>query len=718
MNRNVAAGLGGFSSGSRIGGYLLHEVVGRGAMAVVFRARDERHSRDVALKILGPSVAADEGFRQRFMQESRATAAVDDPHIIPVYEAGEAAGTLFIAMRLVNGGDVGTLVTREGPLAGSQAAAIISPIAAALDAAHDKDLVHRDVKPSNMLLDVGSGRPAHVYLSDFGLARATAGSGGLTLTGLFLGTPDYASPEQIQGKRVDGRADQYALAASTFELLTGTPPFRRDEHLATIYAQVSQPPPAVSSIRTDLPPALDGVLGRALAKDPARRYASCQDFADAMRLALGLNIYDATPADAVPALRERGTGTLSPRAEGLGRVDAEQLGDGPPTVVAGGRQADDGRPPPSAERQSPHQTAPIPAGDLRPGRTRRRRRAVAAAVVAIAVVAGGIGGLTLRILSSHTRARVNGRSLTALPAMGAQDDIAFNGNGSYLASADRDGHSYIWRLKSGEPIYSGLYLYDNLPPLTLGVKAVAFSPNGQLLAAGDGNGDVYLWTWLNHGAYHNTLHDKNCAGLQGLAYNHNGTLLAVACGSGHIDLWNTARPRLTKTLLRDGNTPGITSVAVSPRGDLLAAGNQNGHVYVWDIITRRLVASPLASPASGVLTDVAFSSDGSTLATAAQNGIVYLWHVAQPGNHITALNQLVASASSRLTSVVFNEVGNLVAAGDADGSADIWSLPAGNLMTRPDPGGGGVNAVAFSPDGKLLAAGDNLGRVRTWRVGV
>src|SRR5271156_5277044 len=184
-----AAGfLGGCSSGSRIAGYRLEEQIGQGGMAVVFRAQDERLQRQVALKILAPALATDEAFRHRFIRESRSAAAADDPHIIPVFEAGDANGVLFIAMRYVPGGDVGTLIHRQGALAVARAAAIISAVASALDAAHAAGLVHRDVKPANMLVDARPGRPDHVYLADFGLSKAGSPSVRLTRTGMFLGT--------------------------------------------------------------------------------------------------------------------------------------------------------------------------------------------------------------------------------------------------------------------------------------------------------------------------------------------------------------------------------------------------------------------------------------------------------------------------------------------------------------------------------------------------
>jgi len=280
--------LAGLTAGSRVAGYRLEKLVGVGGMAAVFRARDERLGRVVALKLL----AGDEEVRKRFVREARAVAAVDHPHIIPVYEAGEAEGVLFIAMRFVAGDDLRVVVSREGALRPRRAAAFISPVASALDAAHDAGLVHRDVKPANMLVDVGPGRPEHVYLSDFGVARGVMSSSGLTRAGQFLGTPDYAAPEQISGRDVDGRADQYALACVAYTLLSGTVLFRRDVPMAVLYAHLSVPPPRLTTARPELPDAVNQVLAQALAKEPDDRYDSCGTFADALREALGLEPYD------------------------------------------------------------------------------------------------------------------------------------------------------------------------------------------------------------------------------------------------------------------------------------------------------------------------------------------------------------------------------------------------------------------------------------------
>jgi serine/threonine-protein kinase len=356
VSDEVPAAPGGFAAGSQIAGYRLEEQIGLGGMAVVFRAHDERLDRSVALKILAPGLALDDAFRQRFIRESRAAAAVDDPHIIPVFEAGEAGGVLFIAMRFVRGGDVRTLLDRDGPLPPARATEIIAQVASALDAAHAHGLVHRDVKPANMLLDAstGGGRPDHIYLSDFGLSKQSLAPSGLTSTGQFLGTLDYVAPEQIEGRPVDGRADQYALACAAFELLSGAPPFKRDEGLAVVYAQLSEPPPPLTARRAGLPAAIDQVMARAMAKSPAGRYRTCRDFAAALREVLGLSPVDSGPAKS-PAPARPPTEIALPTSWAAAAATEAQGEQPAAELPQGGRQ-------PEGERQPDE----LPQGDRQP----------------------------------------------------------------------------------------------------------------------------------------------------------------------------------------------------------------------------------------------------------------------------------------------------------------------------------------------------------------
>src|SRR4051812_48721302 len=260
--------------GSSVAGYRVESVAGRGGMGVVYLARQIALDRPVALKLIAPDLARDEAFRARFARESRIAASLDHPNVIPVYEAGEDGERLFIAMRFVEGTDLARMVAAEGALDPRLAAELVAQAASALDAAHARGLVHRDVKPGNLLVaGEGSSRP-HVYLTDFGLARRDGSSTGLTTTGQWMGTPDYAAPEQIDGYEVDARTDVYALGCVLFEALTGSPPFGDRARMAKAAAHLHEPPPTLRSRRPSVPLAFEPVVARALAKRPEDRYAS------------------------------------------------------------------------------------------------------------------------------------------------------------------------------------------------------------------------------------------------------------------------------------------------------------------------------------------------------------------------------------------------------------------------------------------------------------
>jgi YVTN family beta-propeller protein len=261
--------------GSRLAGYRIQALLGRGGMGVVYLAEQLGPRRQVALKLLLDPATASEAFRERFLRESELAAAIDHPNVLPVYDAGETDGVLWIAMRHVDGIDLAALLARDGALAPEEALGIAGQVAGALDAAHTRGLVHRDVKPANILLAMEDGAVAHAYLADFGLTKRVGGGRGLTVSGQVLGTIDYVAPEQVEGGPVDGRADQYALGCVLFECLTGVVPFRRDGELAVLWAHVHDPPPRIADHRPDLPAALDEVMGRALAKAPGDRYPSC-----------------------------------------------------------------------------------------------------------------------------------------------------------------------------------------------------------------------------------------------------------------------------------------------------------------------------------------------------------------------------------------------------------------------------------------------------------
>jgi len=313
--------------GMELGGYRIESLLGRGGMGVVYRSRDLALDRDVALKLLAPDLAEDVPFRERFHRESRLAAAIDHPAIVPIYEAGEVGGRLYIAMRLVQGTDLKRLLATSGPLSPEQTLRVLEPIADALDTAHERGLVHRDVKPSNILID----ERGHPYLADFGLSRRLAEGGGV-VQGNSLGTVDYVSPEQIRGDKLDGRADLYSLGCILYECLAGQPPFAGSD-TAVVFAHLEEPPAAL--------PKLKAVTTKALAKRPDERFATGRELMRAAREELGLSrtrsrwpavaavavvVVVVAAGSAFVASRGSGGRRAEPGADTLSRIDPKTNG--------------------------------------------------------------------------------------------------------------------------------------------------------------------------------------------------------------------------------------------------------------------------------------------------------------------------------------------------------------------------------------------------------
>jgi hypothetical protein len=280
---------GQLDPGTVVGHYRIGELLGSGGMGAVYLAEHLTLRTNVALKVLRPDLAQDPDFRERFLREARSAASLDHPNIVPVYDAGEGGGSLFIAMRYVEGTDLARIFGAEGELDPARAIAILRQVAEALDEAHRNGLVHRDVKPANILVAAPTATRTgeRAYLTDFGLVKPAADPG-LTGGGMFIGTRDYVAPELLMSNDADARADQYGLACVLFQALTGSVPFPRDFHAAVITAHLAMEPPPVAALHPGLPPALDDVIGRGMAKDRERRFGDCVALIDAAAAALGV----------------------------------------------------------------------------------------------------------------------------------------------------------------------------------------------------------------------------------------------------------------------------------------------------------------------------------------------------------------------------------------------------------------------------------------------
>ena len=370
------------SEGSLVAGYRVDSLLAHGGMGVLYRATQLSLDRPVALKVIKPELAEDGDFRARFILESQIAASIDHPNVIPIHEADEADGILFIAMRYVQGIDLARLIRRDGALEPSHAVRILSDVAAALDAAHARGLVHRDVKPANVLV-TGSPDAEHVYLTDFGLVKRSASTGGLTKTGQWVGTLDYVAPEQLRGDPVDARADVYALGCLAYQALTGSVPYPRGEDVAKLWAHMHTPPPSLREPAPSTPAALDEAVMRAMAKQPDDRFATAGEFSRA----------------AAAALDRRPGSTRAAGTPPVGEADAARTKPSPRSRV--GRAA-------------------LAAGGL-----------VAVAVLAVVLLSGGDGG-------SEREANPAGRVVGHPIAVGSSPGQAVGGGGAIWVTNSDD----------------------------------------------------------------------------------------------------------------------------------------------------------------------------------------------------------------------------------------------------------------------------------------
>ena len=419
------------SAGDEFAGYRVEERLGRGGMGVLYLALEPGLERRVALKLIAPEAASDDVFARRFAEESKIAASIEHPNVVPIYAAGEEGGVPFIAMRYVTGADLARRLAREGRLDPATAVELIAQIGNGLDAIHAAGLVHRDVKPANVLL-AGGERAEHAYITDFGVARNVATESGLTQTGRFVGTLDYVAPEQISGGAVDARADVYALGCLLFKLLTGEVPFPKESEAARLFAHLNDPPPAPSLYVPEVSMALDDVVIRAMSKAPEDRYPSAGDLGRAAQAALR-----GEPAT-VP---ERTVATGAAATRTTEAIAAEEAVETEPAKTA-------------TAAQSASAARPAPGRQGRSAADRRGRRlalvgaagagaAIVAAVVVLAVGGGedpsanGAGGTTETTVARTTaKPKPAPEPLSKPELIRKADEICDNSQRRYLGVRD------------------------------------------------------------------------------------------------------------------------------------------------------------------------------------------------------------------------------------------------------------------------------------------
>jgi serine/threonine protein kinase len=646
---------------TRLAGYVLEEPIGDGGMAVVYRARDEVLGRLTAVKVIAPELASDEEFRVRFLRESRAAAAIQSRYIVPVYSAGEESGVLYLAMRFVAGGDLGRLVRKSGgTLTPTLTATLVTQVASALDDAHAAGIVHRDVKPGNILVESASEEAAHVFLADFGLAKsALPDARGLSASGLFLGTAKYSPPEQILGRTVDGRADQYALACVAFALLAGDPPFYGGDTIATMDAQVEDLVPAVTSLRQELPAAADSVLERALAKSPADRYPTCGEFAAALRDALSAADLESLPEDRTPVRLAEWSGQSSPV---LATAQA---------VTQAGKQAVS-----RGKRQERHRTALI------------------AGAAALGVLAAGSTAAALTLHGS--------------------------GHGQPAASPGPQVHTSA-PARTTPPVHVATPEHATTfkVPNKGTVGMAQFSQDGKLLAATNSYGvvslgstdNIYVWSTTHHTLLATLI---SPSGVMYFSISPADDILTAVASAGNatnngpfvVYQWDLSTGKRV-ILFSSTKLPYYLQIDQEDvfSGDEMTAAFADGpDVDVVDLKTGSITHFNL--PGSSTVDDLELDYDGGRVLAVSMSGTAYVWDVGT--RKMISEFHMSADLVKERTNFSFSPDGDTFVAGD---TPQLWDVDNHANITpgkSPWPQRGGPSwqedvsySGGFSPDGKV-----------------
>ncbi|MFE3195346.1 WD40 repeat domain-containing serine/threonine protein kinase [Nocardia sp. NPDC059240] len=677
-------------AGEIFAGYTVERMLGIGGMGAVYLARHPRMNRRVALKVLNDDLAADPKARMAFERESILAVELDHPNIIPIYDRSSPRDpALWLAMRHIDGGDASSLLTPwPDGLPVQQAIRLITDAAHALDYAHGKGVLHRDVKPANLLIEHDPRVGERALLTDFGIARTLDDT--TTHSGVVASLA-YTAPERFTDQRpTDHRADIYSLGCTFYQLLTGHPPFPRSSQAAVIAAHLGQPVPLTTTRRPDLPRGLDLVIATSLAKDPGDRYRTCADLADAAHRALGPRgntgtLRRPTPPPESPAPAPPSTTVTGPR---------NTTETGPKTATT-----TDSTLATSGNRRISRRTLLIGGAITVP---------VTAAVIATAVTQLDSGGGSSNGPAPSSSATLDG----VLAGHGdAVTAIAFSPDGTQLASGSFDQSVRLWDIGARKPAGEAL---------TTGhaVHALAFSPDGTLLATTGGvKGDwaTQLWDVNARQPDGPSLNPGACTGIEAVAFSPDGALLAVgrrvAAGPA-AQLWSVRTRQLDGQQLDSG--VATAALAFSPDGALLAASQGvsiDSRVRLWNTASRQWIPADFTGHLGEVVC-IAFSPDGTLLATSSLDTTARLWDV-RSRQPLGPLTGHVGAVSA----VAFSPDGKQIVSGGVDNTVRLWDVKSRSRIGQPLTGHTDrVSSVRFSPDGTVIASGSHDGTIRLWRV--
>jgi eukaryotic-like serine/threonine-protein kinase len=681
-------------SGVLLGRYELRELIGVSAMSAVYVGYQHDLERHVAIKVLSASLAQDPDFARRFTLEARTIAALEHPHIVPIYDYGISDSISFVVMRLLSGGTLAQRLDQRLTDGGAlpslhEISHLLRQLAGALDYAHKRGVIHRDVKSGNVMFDTHGV----AYLVDFGIARLTYVSTSLTAKGMIIGTPSYMAPEQWRDEIITPATDQYALAVMTYAMLTGVLPFDASSPHATMYKHLNEVATPLHMLRANSSEAVTSVVEKAMAKTPEERYPTMSAYAEAF-------------AEASRGIEGQSTGffifSLLPETGRVRPVSSDRPLETPPLPQLSSTQESNWQKPAKPNRQDSY-AKPLLIG------------------AGVGIFLLGIVILLALVASASILSRLNDersnpenslnstltsaieviptltpRPVTTLEPIVPTPALTSMANIPIFPQPE----SLISTANASQVIELALLQQDITP-----VRSIAFTPDGTILATGNGDNSIRLWN-VNSRTQQGILQGHTDV-IYDLAFSPDGSLMTSASGDGTIRLWDGHTGALLNTLT--GHEGAVRSMTFRPDGTLLASAGEDGTVRLWNMATG--VQQNLFQGHTGRVLSVSFSPDGTTLASGGQDSVILLWDVASGVQR----DQLVGH-SAEIRALTFSPNGALLASVSADTTVRLWDVETGVEQSVLRDHTGDVFSVAFSPDGELLASGGRDNRVFLWEV--